>query len=172
MIISRPFHVPDAWIIKKRLKNVGFQCCPLNLMQTGWHSTKYDSSGFELQNCSSPPPEPYVKYLYSPYTSENPLGSWEKAFVVQLQMLFPHVCFAVPPHLPFKVTKPISFSFKHALLIFQFSLHLTHTRTHTPVFPFTMLHNYSHYESLSVTQPWNPKLLFEVLPQPIVLWDL
>lgn len=146
-------------------------------MQTSWHSTlrgfKYDPSGFELQNCSSPPPEPYVKYLYSPYTSQNPLGSWIKAFVVQLQMLFPHVGFAVPPHLPFKVTKPISFSFKHALLIFQFSLSHTHIqihahRMHASVFPFTMLHNYSHYESLSVTQPWNPKLLFEVLPQPIV----
>lgn len=46
--------------------------------------------------------------------------------------------------------------------------------THTPsvVFHFTMLHNYSHYESLSAAQPRNPKLLFEVLPHPIVSWDL
>lgn len=58
--------------------------------------------------------------------------------------------------------KPVGFPFKHALLI-----SLTHTRTHQ-YFLFTMLHNYSHYKSLSVTQPWNPKLLFEVLPQPIV----
>lgn len=44
--------------------------------------------------------------------------------------------------------------------------------THSSVFHFTMLRNYSHYESLSAALPWNPKLLFEVLPQPIISWDL
>lgn len=62
----------------------------------------------------------------------------------------------------------------YPLLSTTLSLKDTHTPAHrhdSCEFYVTMLQNGSHYGRLSAAEPWDPKLLFEVLSLPIILWD-